>query len=100
MKEVRMKKNFEEVLQGKKKTATSNGLAYNPINLTYDQNVEGQKLRLRDEDHKVRGFVRAYNMDTHGNGAYNPLNGDERSGVNKIIPNELNSKYHERLNEF
>lgn len=30
---------------------------------------------MRDEDHKIRSYVRAYNMDHHGNGAYNPLNG-------------------------
>lgn len=100
MKEMRMKRNFEEVMQGKKKTATSNGLAYNPINLTYDNNAEGERLRLRDEDHKIRGLVRAANMDSHGNGLYNPLNGQQRSGVDKIIPPELNQKYHDRLYEF
>lgn len=71
---------------GKKRTCNSNGLAYNPINLAYDKNSEGEKLRLKDEDHKIRGFVRAYNMGHHGNSAYNPLNGLQRNGVNKIIP--------------
>jgi|LakMenEpi03Aug12_release.lakeMendotaPanAssembly.Ray.scaffolds.fasta_scaffold4284075_1 hypothetical protein len=32
---------MEEVQQGRKRTANSNGLAYNPINLTYDRNPEG-----------------------------------------------------------
>lgn len=71
---------------GKKRTCNSNGLAYNPINLTYDKNPEGQKLKLRDEDHKIRGYVRAQNMDQHGNSSYNPLNGMERAGVKNIIP--------------
>ena len=33
---------------GVKRTANSNGLAYNPINLEYDRNPEGEKLRMRD----------------------------------------------------
>lgn len=70
-----MQRNFEEVQQGRKRTVNSNGLAYNPINLTYDKNPEGEKLKLRDEDYKIRGYVRAYNMDSSGNSAYNPLNG-------------------------
>lgn len=86
--------------QGKKRTINSNGLAYNPISLTYDNNPEGQKLRMRDEDNKIRGYVRAYNMDHSGNSAYNPLNGQERVGVNKIVPQELSQRYQERLSQF
>jgi hypothetical protein len=85
------------VQEGRKRTANSNGLAYNPINLIYDKNAEGEKLKLRDEDHKIRGYVRAYNMDHHGNSAYNPLNGEERIGVTKIVPNELTDRYREKL---
>lgn len=40
---------------GEKRTANSNGyplinfrLAYNPINLSYDSNAEGDKLRIKD----------------------------------------------------
>jgi len=93
MKQQRLHHNIQEVQMGKKRTCNSNGLAYNPINLTYDRNPEGEKLRLRDEDHKIRGFVRAQNMDQHGNSSYNPLNGMERVGVNKIIPTELTDRY-------
>lgn len=39
-------------------------------------------------------------MDTSGNSAYNPLNGEERGGVNKIVPNELTQRYQERLLQF
>lgn len=28
-----------------------------------------------DEDTKIRGFVRAHNIDHYGNSKYNPLNG-------------------------
>jgi hypothetical protein len=50
-------------------------------------------LKLRDEDHKVRGYVRAYNMDHNGNSPYNPLNGEQRGGISKIVPEELNNRY-------
>lgn len=75
IKQQKLQHNLELVQEGRKRTANSNGLAYNPINLMYDKNPEGEKLKLRDEDHKIRGLVRAYNMDHHGNSAYNPLNG-------------------------
>jgi hypothetical protein len=56
-------------------------LAYNPITLEYDRNPEGEKLRRLDEDCKIRGYVRAHNMDRHGNSNYNILNGQDRLGV-------------------
>lgn len=50
-------------------------LPFNPINLEYDKNSEGEKLKYRDEDHQIRGYVRAHNMDHKGNSKYNPLTG-------------------------
>ena len=50
-------------------------LAYNPITLEYDRNPEGDRLKRRDEDAKIRGYVRAHNMDNRGNSHYNPLTG-------------------------
>lgn len=32
---------MEEQIKGIRRTANSNGLAYNPINLSYDGNAEG-----------------------------------------------------------
>lgn len=66
---------------GIRRTANSNGLAYNPINLSYDKNPEGEKLKMKDEDTKIRGYVRAHNMDNRGNTNYNPINGGNRVGV-------------------
>lgn len=40
-KQQRIQHNIDEVQMGKKRTCNSNGLAYNPINLTYDKNPEG-----------------------------------------------------------
>lgn len=66
---------------GVRRTANSNGLPYNPINLAYDRNPEGERLRMRDEDTKIRGYVRAHNMDYRGNTNYNLINGTNRVGV-------------------
>jgi hypothetical protein len=38
MKLQKIQHNVEEIQMGKKRTCNSNGLAYNPINLTYDKN--------------------------------------------------------------
>jgi hypothetical protein len=54
---------------------TSHRLAYNPITLEYDRNPEGERLKRLDEDAKIRGYVRAHNMDHNGNSKYNPLTG-------------------------
>lgn len=67
--------NIARQNMGVKRTANTNGLAYNPINLEYDRNPEGEKLRMRDEDAKIRGYVRAHNMDAKGNCKYNLING-------------------------
>ena len=45
---IKLQNSITDVQQGKKKSINSNGLAYNPINLTYDKNPEGDRLRLRD----------------------------------------------------
>ena len=88
---------IEEQNMGVRKTANSNSLAYNPINLNYDKNPEGEKLKHRDEDNKIRGFVRAHNLDYRGNSQFNPLNGGSRVGVESVIPPELSDRYNEKL---
>lgn len=39
-------------------------------------------------------------MDRHGNSKFNPLNGVERGGINRIIPENLNEKYSKKVEEF
>lgn len=65
-------------------------LAYNPISLEYDSNPEGNKLKIRDEDNKIRSYVRAQNMENRGNSKYNLITGGDRVNVESIIPNDLN----------
>jgi hypothetical protein len=50
-------------------------------------------LRRNDEDAKIRGFVRAHNMDHRGNSKYNPLTGQSRPGIEQVIPEELNQRF-------
>lgn len=45
----REEENIRLQNSGIKRTANRNGLPYNPINLQYDNNSEGQKLKLFDE---------------------------------------------------
>ena len=39
-----------------------------------------------DEDHQIRNLVRAHNIDNKGNGKYNPLTGQGRTGVEMLVP--------------
>lgn len=50
-------------------------LAYNPVNLSYDNNQEGERLKRLDEDAMIRRFVRARNISDRGDSKYNPING-------------------------
>jgi hypothetical protein len=51
--------------------------------------LEGEKLKMLDDDQKVKGYVRAHNMDRYGNSKYNPLNGHDRIGIESVVPTEL-----------
>lgn len=57
------------------------GAAYNVISLDYDNSMEGQGLKKRDDDAKVRALVRSKNIDMRSNCGYNILTGDQRPGV-------------------
>lgn len=61
--------------------------------MEYDRNPEGDKLKRMDEDTKIRGYVRAHNMDYKGNSKYNPLTGENRLGIEAVIPQELNDRF-------
>ena len=57
------------------------GAAYNVISLQYEQSNDGEMLRARDEDARVRALMRSKNMDVRGNCGYNPINGSNRAGI-------------------
>ncbi|CDW85399.1 UNKNOWN [Stylonychia lemnae] len=72
------------------------GAAYNILNLQYEHTDEGQFLKQRDDDAKVRAMMRSKNLDVRSNCGFNPLNGSQRMSVNVpqhqlYNPNELQS---------
>lgn len=54
------------------------GSAYNIVNLDYDNNKEGSKLKLTDNDARVRGMMRSKNLDSKNNSGFNILTGEHR----------------------
>lgn len=79
----------EHYLTGKK---NKGGAAYNVISLDYDNSQEGQVLKKRDDDAKVRALVRSKNIDMRSNCGYNVLTGDQRPGV-YVPPHEAYNPY-------
>ena len=71
------------VINDKYNTGRKNkgGSAYNILSLQYDRNEEGDYLKLRDEDAKVRALMRSNNIDTRANCGYNVVTGDHRKSV-------------------
>jgi len=57
------------------------GAAYNIISMDYENSVEGEYLRQRDVDTKVRSLMRSKNIDSRSNVGYNLLNGSPRQSV-------------------
>lgn len=79
----------EHYLTGKK---NKGGAAYNVISLDYDNSNEGNMLKKRDDDAKVRALVRSKNIDMRSNCGYNVLTGDQRPGVN-VPQHEIYNPY-------
>lgn len=69
----------DKYLTGRK---NKGGAAYNILSLQYEASNEGNYLRERDDDAKVRALMRSKNIDTRSNCGYNPLNGNNRGSVN------------------
>ncbi|KAM3145743.1 hypothetical protein pb186bvf_002038 [Paramecium bursaria] len=93
-----MKRRYHEE-QFNKGKRNANGLAYNPLTLEYAQTEQGQQLKRRDDLQQVRGFVRAQNLDTRSNCGYNILTGDNRKGVEDVVPSELRQDYSQKVQE-
>lgn len=54
---------------------------------------------MRDEDSKIRSYVRAHNMDSKGNCKFNLLNGEDRVGIEQVVPQDLRERYEHKLSE-
>ena len=93
--------NKERNLVGRKNNP---GMAFNPLNLQYDNSVQGEILKRRDEESKYRAWLRSINIDKHSNAGYNIINGEERTileeRLNKDIVPDLIQKNIEQINEM
>ncbi len=76
----------------------TNGLPYNPITLEYARNEHGERMRLQDEDRKVRGYVRAQNL-VERSCKYNLLTGETKRGMEAHVPKHLRSRFDEKLEQ-
>lgn len=61
------------------------GAAYDILSLQYEPTAEGEILRQKDEDAKVRALMRSKNIDMRSNAGYNLTNGSDRRSVD--VPN-------------
>ena len=93
--------NKERNLVGRKNNP---GMAFNPLNLQYDNSVQGEILKRRDEESKYRAWMRSLNIDKHSNAGYNIINGEERNileqRLNKDIVPDLIQKNMEQIKEM
>ena len=93
--------NKERNLVGRKNNP---GMAFNPLNLQYDNSVQGEILKRRDEESKYRSWLRSINIDKHSNTGYNIINGEERTileeRLNKDIVPDIIQKNIEQINEI
>ena len=93
--------NKEKNLVGRK---SNPGMAFNPLNLQYDNSVQGEILKRRDEESKYRAWMRSLNIDKHSNAGYNIINGEERTileeRLNKDIVPDLIQKNMDQINEM
>ena len=78
--------NQEKILVGKKNNP---GMAFNPVTLQYDNSIQGEILKNRDDESKCRALLRSIFIDKHCNQGYNLINGEERNIIEKRMLNEL-----------
>ena len=77
------------------------GMAFNPLTLQYDNSVQGEILKRRDNESKFRALMRATNIDKHANAGYNIINGQERNIMEKRMVNEIEpSVYKKKIKDI
>ena len=92
-KENKSRMNKEKNLVGRKNNP---GMAFNPITLQYDNSVQGEILKKRDEESKYRALMRASNIDKHTNAGYNILNGEDRLIMQKRMQSEIDPNLYQQ----
>ena len=90
--------NKERNLVGRKNNP---GMAFNPLTLQYDNSVQGEILKKRDDESKFRALMRATNIDKHANAGYNIINGEERTIMENRMLKEIEpSVYKKNINRI
>ena len=90
--------NKERNLVGRKNNP---GMAFNPLTLQYDNSVQGEILKKRDDESKFRALMRATNIDKHANAGYNIINGEERTIMENRMLKEIEpSVYKKNINKI
>ena len=90
--------NKERNLVGRKNNP---GMAFNPLTLQYDNSVQGEILKKRDDESKFRALMRATNIDKHANAGYNIVNGEERTIMENRMLKEIEpSVYKKNINKI
>jgi hypothetical protein len=93
-------KNENKIMMNKEKNLVGRknnpGMAFNPLTLQYDNSVQGEILKKRDEESKFRALMRATNIDKHSNQGYNILNGEDRIIMQKRMQNEIDPEVYKK----
>ena len=91
--ENRIMMNKEKNLVGRKNNP---GMAFNPLTLQYDNSVQGEILKRRDDESKFRALMRATNIDKHANAGYNIINGQERNIMERRMKEEIEPSVYQK----
>ena len=93
-------RNENKIMMNKEKNLVgiknNPGMAFNPITLQYDNSVQGEILKKRDEESKYRALMRASNIDKHANAGYNILNGEDRLIMQKRMQSEIDPNLYQQ----
>ena len=63
--------------------------AFNLINSRYDNSIQGEILKKKDEESNYRVWLRNFNIDKHSNSGFNIINGEERTIFDKKLKHDV-----------
>ena len=63
--------------------------AFNLVNSRYDNSIQGEILKKRDEESNYRAWLRSLNIDKRSNSGFNIINGQERTILEKKLNHDV-----------
>ena len=63
--------------------------AFNLVNSRYDNSIQGEILKKRDEESNYRAWLRSLNIDKRSNSGFNIINGQERTIFEKKLNHDV-----------